>query len=246
VADRRRPDADLPPPASRVGDRALAFAAAFTLHAAILLPFLMHLEARRQVAPGAAAVMVNIIRADGPAKAAKAEPEKPAEKPAEKPSEKTEPPRQKPVPLKTPVLEKPLPSASAPAARSSSAAPSSSAATNGKPGGVAVSGASEAGVGNATAQASYLDKLQSWLASHKRYPKAARRLRIEGVAILHFTLARDGSVISHTIEKSSGSEILDREVEEMLERAAPLPAPPPTLRGDELDFRFPIRFRMDD
>lgn len=190
--------------------------------------------------------MVNIIRADGTPKAAKAEPEKPAEKPVEKPSEKTEPPRQRPAPSKTPVVEEPVPSTSIPAAPSSSAAPSLKAATNGKPGGVAVSGASDAGVGNATAKASYLDKLQSWLATHKRYPKAARRLRIEGVAILNFTLARDGSVVSHRIEKSSGSEILDREVEEMLARAAPLPAPPPSLSGDELDFRFPIRFRMDD
>jgi protein TonB len=248
VAERKGLIDELPPSKSRVGDWSLAFAAAFALHAAVLVPFLMHLEKRQTVTPGASAVMVNIVRADSEPKETKAQPEKPAEKP--------EPPQPKPAPVKIPEPE-PAPKP-APVAREQSsserasphvAAPPASpqtSKTQGKPGGVAVSGASEAGVGNATAKANYLDKLESWLAAHKRYPRAARHLGLEGVAILRFTLGRDGSVLSHSIEKSSGSEILDREVEATLRRASPLPPPPPGVKGDELNFRFPIRFQLNE
>ncbi|HEX7777315.1 MAG TPA: energy transducer TonB, partial [Parvibaculum sp.] len=119
-----------------------------------------------------------------------------------------------------------------------------SSATGGKPGGVAASGASDAGVGEATAKASYRDTLKSWLAAHKRYPDAARRQRIEGVAMLHFTVARDGRVLSQDITQSSGSEILDREVENMLARAEPLPAFPPELKAATLDVSLPIGFHI--
>jgi protein TonB len=254
VADRKSLIDELPPPKSRVGDWSLAFAAAFALHAAILVPFLMRFEERHAVAPGASAVMVNIIRADSEPKAARPVPEKPVEK--EEPKvEKSEPSQPKPVvaaPLpktveKAPAMREPRPAESKPSQPAS--APSASSQTSsakGKLGGLAAAGMSEAGVGTATARASYLDKLESWLAAHKHYPRAARHLGLEGVAILRFTLGRDGSVLSHSIEKSSGSEILDREVEATLRRAAPLPPPPPNLKGDELNFRFPIRFRLND
>ncbi|HEX7775503.1 MAG TPA: hypothetical protein VF449_03135, partial [Parvibaculum sp.] len=109
MADRKSLIEAPPPRRSRIGDWSLAFAAAFALHAAILVPFLMHFEDRNPVAPGASAVMVNIVRADsGPAET-KAAPEKPkAEAPPQKPVEKPRPPRLKPAiaeaPKTAPVL----------------------------------------------------------------------------------------------------------------------------------------------
>ncbi len=250
MTEHRRPDEDAPPPKSRVGDRSLAFAAAFALHAAILVPFLMRLETRQPAKPGASAVMVNIVRADSGQKETKAEPEKPdAKEPPQKPAEKPEPPRAGPAiveaPKKAPASRERMPSeekhSSAPAAFP--AQPSSSA-SKGKPGGAAASGASEAGIGDATAKASYRDRLKSWLAAHKHYPDAARRQKIEGVAMLHFKVARDGRVLSHEIAQSSGSEILDREVERMLERAEPLPPFPPELNAASLDVSLPIGFHL--
>jgi TonB family protein len=57
----------------------------------------------------------------------------------------------------------------------------------------------------------------------KLYPRAARKMGIEGKAAVRFKLKPDGKVASAEVVESSGSDILDKASLETVQRAAPLP-----------------------
>jgi protein TonB len=86
--------------------------------------------------------------------------------------------------------------------------------------------------------------LQAWLARHREYPNTARIRRQQGTTLLRFVMDRQGRILSHRIEHSSGIPALDRAVEEMLARAEPLPAIPPEVRSAQLELIVPIRFEL--
>ncbi|HYG90014.1 MAG TPA: TonB family protein [Azospirillum sp.] len=90
----------------------------------------------------------------------------------------------------------------------------------------------------------YLALIQARLARYKVYPRAAQLAREQGTVLLHFVVARDGAVLSWRIERSSGYATLDRQVESMIERAAPLPPLPDSLSGDRLDIVLPVQFAL--
>lgn len=106
------------------------------------------------------------------------------------------------------------------------------------------SGHSSAGGGLPGAAADYVTLLQAWLEKHKTYPRRARTRRQEGVVKLYFVIDRNGQVLEHRIEESSGYRILDREVAEMIQRAAPMPAMPDDMDKTELALVVPIQFQL--
>jgi protein TonB len=57
----------------------------------------------------------------------------------------------------------------------------------------------------------------------KRYPRAARRMGVEGTAVVRFKLKPQGQVEAVEIAESSGSEILDHASLQTVRDAAPLP-----------------------
>jgi protein TonB len=78
----------------------------------------------------------------------------------------------------------------------------------------------------------------------KRYPRAAQARGEQGVALLAFSVNRDGHVLSRKIVRSSGHADLDEEVLAMIERAQPLPAFPRSMTTGELNLTVPIRFSL--
>ena len=91
------------------------------------------------------------------------------------------------------------------------------------------------------------DALPNWksllvatLERSKRYPAQARG--DHGVAQLAFSVDRRGGVHHARILRSSGSSVLDSETLAMLERATPLPPPPPEVAGAEIAIVVPIRY----
>jgi protein TonB len=78
----------------------------------------------------------------------------------------------------------------------------------------------------------------------KRYPSAAQARNEQGVALLSFTVDRNGHVTAHNITSSSGHADLDGEVMAMIERAQPLPAFPASMTQPELSLTVPIRFSL--
>jgi len=158
-------------------------------------------------------------------------------------------PKPKPEPLK-PAPAKPTPSVSAPApaerplpARTAPVAPRG---TGGKAG---IQTQQEAGSGNATpgggipgAVADYYSHLRAWLEKHKRYPRPAQLRRQEGTVLLRFIIDQQGRVLSYRLEESSGYRLLDKEVEEMIQRASPLPAIPDEIQQAQLELVVPVAF----
>jgi protein TonB len=82
------------------------------------------------------------------------------------------------------------------------------------------------------------------LQQYKRYPSGAQGKREEGVVLLGFSVDRNGRVLAHRIVQSSGHADLDQEVMEMIVRAQPLPAFPPSMAQSELDLTVTIRFSL--
>jgi protein TonB len=66
----------------------------------------------------------------------------------------------------------------------------------------------------------------------------------QGVAQLAFSVDRHGGVHDARIVRSSGSELLDRETLAMVQRAQPLPPPPPELPGTQIAIVVPIRYNI--
>jgi len=88
--------------------------------------------------------------------------------------------------------------------------------------------------------ANYLRTIRKRLESVKRYPTLARRRGTEGTT----TLARDGRPAAVHVSGSSGSELLDGEAEEMVERAAPFEPLPAELTDTRLRVVVPVSFDL--
>ncbi len=82
------------------------------------------------------------------------------------------------------------------------------------------------------------------LNKHKKYPGEARSRGHEGIATVSFSIDRSGKVISAHLDKGSGSELLDQEAIEVLNRASPFPRPPSDLTELTFNFSLPIQFRI--
>jgi len=138
------------------------------------------------------------------------------------------PPQLKPKPVEPPQIktEQPPP----PAAPAVTAPPAAAAAP-------------PAGNPGAT-KASWQAQLVAWLERYKRYPRLAQEQHQEGVVYLRFTMDRTGHVLSAQIEKGSGFALLDEEVTALIQRAQPLPAPPPEVPGTQLVLTLPVQFSM--
>ena len=97
---------------------------------------------------------------------------------------------------------------------------------------------------NPYAVPSWKSRLVATLERSKRYPSEARVRGEQGVAQLAFSIDRNGGVHHARIVHSSGSELLDRETLALVERAQPLPPPPPELAGAEIAIVVPIRYNI--
>lgn len=93
-----------------------------------------------------------------------------------------------------------------------------------------------------TAIPNWQGTLRAHLENHKRYPAAARFRRQEGVATVRFVMDRNGKVLSAKLERSSGKSLLDEEALALLDRAQPLPPPPPEVVGETLELVVPVQF----
>ena len=78
------------------------------------------------------------------------------------------------------------------------------------------------------------------LERHKRYPSQAQGE--QGIAILSFTIDRQGHLLSSHIVRSAGSGALDAAALAMLSRAEPFPAPPLGIADELLSITVPIRY----
>ena len=166
------------------------------------------------------------------------EPEKPVEKiemtpdPAPQPELAVTPP---PKPIEKPKEKKPKQK------RASVASAPSTAEHRAERAAAPMPGASSR---DSDALPNWKSQLVARLERYKRYPSAAQSRGEQGVAQLAFSIDRSGGVHNAHIVRSSGSSLLDRETLTLVERAQPLPPPPPEMSGSQIAIMVPIRYNM--
>lgn len=146
-------------------------------------------------------------------------------------------PEPRPVAIEAP----PRPARSPP--RLGEAAPASTPSPVAPPTAVADAAAAVEALERATAD--WRSLVAGRLEREKRYPTSARRRGQEDTVELRFVVDRRGNVLSHTIGRSAGIEVLDREVLALLDRASPLPPPPAEMADERIELRVPIRFTLE-
>jgi periplasmic protein TonB len=97
---------------------------------------------------------------------------------------------------------------------------------------------------NPYAVPNWKSRLVATLERSKRYPAEARVRGEQGVVQLAFSIDRHGGVHHARIVHSSGSSLLDEATLALVERAQPLPPPPPELAGAEIAIVVPIRYNI--
>ena len=96
----------------------------------------------------------------------------------------------------------------------------------------------------ASTRTTWQAQLLAWLERHKHYPRVAQEQHQQGVAVLRFTLDRQGRILSYTLDRSSGFSLLDQEVLELIQRAQPVPPPPPDVAGERIEVLVPVSFSL--
>ncbi len=170
-------------------------------------------------------------------KVEEAKPEKPKEKPKK---EKTPEPQAKPKPKPKPDPEPPVAEQPAPQPAKQQAAVAAPVAPASVP---AAPSAGEIAARNA-AEVNWQGILLAHLQRHQKYPRAARRQNAEGTVMVRFRMDRSGKVLSYSLVRSSGFDVLDEEALAMIERAQPLPALPPEIPGEAKEIVVPAQFLM--
>lgn len=91
--------------------------------------------------------------------------------------------------------------------------------------------------------ADWRQRVAAWIGAHQRYPAAARRMGVEGVATLRFLLGEDGRVSGLVVAAGSGSAMLDRAALAVFDGAI-LPPPPPGTPEAARWITVPMRYRL--
>lgn len=69
-------------------------------------------------------------------------------------------------------------------------------------------------------------KVADKITTNQRYPRSAVRKGIEGTAQVRIKVKQDGTILGFEVLKSSGADVLDREIGRLMTRINPLPAVP--------------------
>jgi protein TonB len=102
--------------------------------------------------------------------------------------------------------------------------------------------ANNIGVGRSDNATNYAGLVSAHLRRHQQYPAEARSRGDQGTATVSFSLDGGGRVTSARLARGSGIAIIDQEVQAMVRRASPFPAPP---GGRAQSFTVPVSFRLN-
>jgi protein TonB len=107
-------------------------------------------------------------------------------------------------------------------------------------------GAAGAGISTEERGSASLSSYQAKLAAHLRrfriYPAEAEARGLTGVAMVSFTVRRDGGLAAVRLTRGSGYAVLDDAALAMVRRAAPFPPMPETISSSTLSIAVPVSF----
>jgi periplasmic protein TonB len=96
----------------------------------------------------------------------------------------------------------------------------------------------------AVSSAAWLAGVNQWLLAHTSYPEMARRLGREGTVVLRFTIDHQGHVLDVSLVRGSGSDLLDRAAQALLQNAH-LPPFPPDMPEPRQTVTVPIHYQLN-
>lgn len=96
----------------------------------------------------------------------------------------------------------------------------------------------------ANAKNMWLLAFEKHIKKYRKYPKSAKRKNQEGTPNVTFVIDRAGNLMEARVSRASGVDTLDEEAVAMFQRATPLPAVPPEMEGETLQFTMPIVFNL--
>jgi periplasmic protein TonB len=96
------------------------------------------------------------------------------------------------------------------------------------------------GLMGSNARSSWNAQIAAQLERYKRPPPEDPYA--SGIAILAFSVDADGGVHNAHILRSSGSNVIDRETLSLVQRARPMPPPPPEIPDSARTFSVPVRY----
>jgi protein TonB len=102
--------------------------------------------------------------------------------------------------------------------------------------------ANNVGVGRSDTNSNYAGIVSAHLRRYQQYPSDARSRGEQGTATVSFSLDGGGRVTSARLARGSGVASIDSEVQAMVRRASPFPAPP---SGRSVSFTVPVSFRLN-
>ena len=91
----------------------------------------------------------------------------------------------------------------------------------------------------------YNSALWGKIGKYKQYPKIAQMRGWQGEVIVELLLDGNGKLKSKKILKSSSYDVLDKQALDMIDKAAPFPAPPEALRASSFSITVPIPFKLE-
>lgn len=91
---------------------------------------------------------------------------------------------------------------------------------------------------------SWQSQLLGHLERFKRYPRTAQRQQQQGVVQVRYAVDRQGRVLRVALLQGSGHALLDQEALAAVQRASPLPPPPPDVPGDPVEVTTPVAFAI--
>ena len=93
----------------------------------------------------------------------------------------------------------------------------------------------------------YGKQIHQMVIQHRRYPRAARRLGLEGKVLVKIAILRDGSLAQDPIiYRSSGQKVLDKEAIRMVRAATPLLPLPNEFEKESASLVIPVQFHLRD
>jgi len=91
----------------------------------------------------------------------------------------------------------------------------------------------------------YSLKLRRWIERHKRYPREARRKRLEGTVRLWIRIDRNGAVLASRVTRGSGMAVLDNATAKLPRRASPFPPIPREVGKSTFSFSVNLRYALN-
>jgi periplasmic protein TonB len=90
----------------------------------------------------------------------------------------------------------------------------------------------------------YKDAIRHKIESYRRYPRSARKNKIEGISTVTFVVLSNGITRNIKLEGSSGYSMLDEEALKTIKRAEPFPPIPESIGSDPIPMEVSIVFSL--